>query len=103
MAKKGRHIKPPREMSRRQLSHFQRQKRRQRLIFLSGAAIIFAVVVLISAGWLLNSFLPMRQTVIRVNDTTYDMAYFIRTLQIQGGGQSQPYLQYLAPYAVRNI
>ena len=89
--------KPRREVTKRQLSQWQRQKRRQRLIFSLGVAIIGVVVVVLGVGWYISEYRPLHQTAIRVNDTEFDMSYYIKRLQFYGAGQSAIYM-----YAVAN-
>ena len=89
--------KPRREVTKRQLSQWQRQKRRQRLIFSLGVAIIGVVLVVLGVGWYINEYRPLHQTAIRVNDTEFDMSYYIKRLQFYGAGQSAIYM-----YAVAN-
>ena len=95
--------KPQREVTKRQLSQWQRQKKRQRIIFGSGAFIIIAVLGILIAGWYISQYQPLRQTVIRVNDTEYNMSYYIKMLKYYGGGQSPNYMSYLADEVVRVI
>ena len=77
MAKKKKAEKPPRQMTRRQLSHYQKQKRRQRFVFFSGITVITVIVLLILVGWLVGEVLPLRATVIEIDTLKYDMQYFI--------------------------
>jgi parvulin-like peptidyl-prolyl isomerase len=115
LAKKKKKIeKPKRELTRRQLSHFKKHQRRQRFIFGSGILIIVAVLAVIGAGiyfgWYVPERQPLHQTVIEVNDTEYDMAYYVNTLkyelfQLQSMGISVDISQmsYLATGAVTAI
>ena len=82
MAKK-RVEKPKREITRRQRSHWQRQKERQRRILIVGIAVIAAVGGILGGGWYTNEYQPLRQTVIRVNDTEFSMRYYIDMLELQ--------------------
>ncbi len=95
--------KPKREVTKRQLSQWQRQKRRQRIIFGSGVLIIVAVLGILISGWYINQYQPLRQTVIRVNDTEYNMSYYIKMLKYYGRGQPPGYMSYLAGEVVRAI
>ena len=72
--------RPPREVTKRQLSRWQQQKKRQRIIAVTGISIIAAVVILVGAGWYIGQYRPLHQTVITVNDTKFDMNYYIRCL-----------------------
>jgi len=80
--------KPGRELTRRQLSHRRQQERRRRIITTAGIIIIALVVVLVGVGWYLGDYRPRHETVIRVNDTEYDMNYYMRVLKLYGEGQS---------------
>ena len=95
--------KPKREVTKRQLSQWQRQKRRQRIIFGSGVFIIVAVLGILISGWYINQYQPLRQTVIRVNDTEYNMSYYIKMLKYYGRGQPPGYMSYMAGEVVRAI
>jgi len=91
--KKKKAEKPPREFTRRQVSQWQRQRRRQRIIFVGGVFIIAAIILLVLVGWYIGEYRPLHQTAIRVNDTEFDMGYYIDTLKIAGQEQSVEYLQ----------
>jgi len=95
--------KPRREFTRRQLSHWQQQKRRQRIIAISGISIIAVVIVLVGAGWYIGQYKPLRETVIRVNDTEFNMDYYVKTLKFYGEGQTSYYMYSLADEAVMII
>ncbi len=103
MAKKKKAEKPPREYTRRQLSQFKRQQRRQRLITITGIGIIVVVVLMVLFGWYWEMYRPMHQTVIRVYDTEFDMSYYIDLLKIGGEGQSADYIQNIADSVIREI
>ena len=103
MAKKKKLKKPPREYTRRQLSQFQRQKRRQRIVFISGVSIIAAIVLIVVLGWYLYEFRPLHQTVIRVNDTKYNAGYYVDALKIISTGQSPEYISNVAASLAREI
>lgn len=85
--KKNQAEKPKRELTRRQLSHWKQHQRRQRIIFSSGILIIVAVLIVIGAGiyfgWYVPERQPLKETVIRVNDTNFDMAYYVDTIKYQ--------------------
>ncbi|MFH1169248.1 MAG: peptidylprolyl isomerase [Chloroflexota bacterium] len=106
MAKKKKTEKPQRPLTRRQLSHWQQQQKRQRIVFLAGIFTIVAILLIIGGGWVYAEYLPLQQTVIRVNDTEFDMQYYIDVLKIEFQRSQQPpaqYAQYLADTAVNDI
>ena len=88
--------KPQREFTKRQLSRWQQQKKRQRIVFIVGSCIIAAVLVVLGVGWYINEYRPLHQAVIKVNDTEFDMDYYIKTLKFYGTGQSAIYLYAVA-------
>ena len=99
--------KPRREVTRRQLSRWQKQKRRQRIILGSGIFIIFAVLGIVGAGvynqWYIPEYKPLHQTVIRVNDVEFDMNYYIKMLKHYGQGMPIQYMYDLADDVVTII
>ncbi len=95
--------KPGRELTRRQLSHRRQQERRRRIITTVGIIIITLVVILVGVGWYLGDYRPRHETVIRVNDTEYDMNYYIRVLKLYGEGQSAENLLALTDEVVNVI
>ncbi|MCJ7769085.1 MAG: peptidylprolyl isomerase, partial [Dehalococcoidales bacterium] len=99
-------VKPKRAVTRRQLSHWKRQKRRQRIIITLGISVIVAVVGLVTAGiyyqWYIPEHKPLRETVIEVNDTKFDMQYYIDTLNFQLG-EYYPYVESYLDYALGAI
>jgi hypothetical protein len=84
LAKKKKTLKPPRQMTRRQLSRWQRQKRLQRLFIGLFIVIVVAICALIFTGWYTNEYRPLKEEVIRVNDTRFTMDYFVKMLKSYG-------------------
>jgi len=103
LAKKKKLRKPPREYTRRQLSQFQRQKRRQRIVFITGVSIIAAIVLIVVLGWFLYEFRPLHQTVIRVNDTSFSAGYYVDALKIVSVDQPPAYISSVAANLAREI
>jgi len=99
--------KPKRELTRRQLSRWQQKKKRQRIIFGSGILVIVAVLSIVGVGfynrWYIPEFKPLHQTVIEVNDTKFDMDYYVKMLKYYGGGVSSAQLPTLADEVVKAI
>ena len=95
--------KPKREFTRHQLSHWQRQKRRQHFILGIGISIIAVVLGIVGVGWYLGEHQPRQQTVIRVNDTEFEMDYFVKMLQYYGEGYTADFMLGIADNIVRGI
>jgi len=92
--------KPKREVTKRQLSHWQQQKKRQRIIRGLGIFIVATVLVIMGAGWFIGYYQPLHRTVIRVNNTEFNMDYYIKMLKFYGKGQPVQYMDALADEVV---
>lgn len=103
MARKKKVEKPKPWVSKHQLSRWEKQKKRQRIILIVGVSIIVAALLVIGVGWFLSQFLPMNQTVIKVNDTEFDMEYYVEMLKIYSWNQSESYIQYISDEVLKNI
>ncbi len=88
--------KPKREVTKRQLSHWQQQKKRQRIILGLGIFVVVAVSGIMGAGWYINHYQPLHQVVVSVNNTEFNMDYYIKMLKYYGEGQSASYMDTLA-------
>ena len=89
MAKKAKkHIKTElkRSPTRRQLSKWQRQKRIQRIIIIAGAIFIALVVGYIGYGYYNEQVKPLHEPVLRMNDTVYDLDYYVKMLELYSRG-----------------
>jgi len=95
--------KPRREVTKRQLARWQQQRRRQRILFGSGIFIIAAVLIIMGVGWYVDQYRPLHQTVISVNDTRFNMDYYIKALKFYGKGQPAYYMYSLADDVVEII
>jgi parvulin-like peptidyl-prolyl isomerase len=88
LAKKKKKVEKPRHTpTKRQLSHWKQHQRRQRFIFGSGILIIVAALVVVGAGvyfgWYVPERQPLKEVVIRVNDTEFNMDYYVKTIKYQ--------------------
>lgn len=95
--------KPQRIVTKRQLSRWQQQKKRQRIILGVGIFIIVAVVAIMGVGWYIGQYQPLHQTAIRVNDTKFTMKYYIEMLKVSSWNQPASSLPRLADEAIVTI
>ena len=99
--------KPKREVTKRQLSRWQQQRRRQRIIFSSGILIIVAVLCVVGAGvyfgWYVTERQPLQETVIEVNETKFDMNYYVKMLKFYGRSMSMENMEFVADWVVTDI
>ncbi len=101
--KKNRAEKPKHEFTQRQLSRWQQQQKRQRIVFGTGISIIAAILVIVLLGWYLNQYRPLHEIAIRVNDTEFNMQYYIERLKIDATGQSPENMASIADSTIKEI
>jgi len=95
--------KPKREVTKRQLSHWQQQKKRQRIILGLGSFVVAVVLVVIGVGWYFGYYQPLHQVVVKVNSTEFNMDYYIKMLKFYGQGWPVQYMDVLADDVVTII
>ena len=88
--------KPKREVTKRQLSHWQQQKKRQRIIVGLGIFVVAVVLLLIGVGWYFGYHQPLQQTVLEVDSTEFSMDYYIKMLKFYGKGLPAQYVDIMA-------
>jgi parvulin-like peptidyl-prolyl isomerase len=97
LAKKAEKPKP--ELTKRQLTRRQQQQRRHYIILSAGILIVVAVLSVVGSGvytqWYVPEYKPLRQTVIEVNETKFDMDYYLKMLKYYGAGASSQQLMAL--------
>ena len=103
MAKKKKAEKPQRILTKRQLSRWQQQEKRRRIILGVGIFIIVTVLAIMGVGWYIGQYQPLHRPAIRVNDTEFNMKYYVEMLKFRGEDQPASYLQNLADEVVINI
>ena len=99
------------EPTKHQLSRQQQQRKRQRIFLIVGISVIAAVAGVIGGGWYRDEYLPHQEVVIRVNDTEFNMGYYLDIFEIQAepymqvyeASQAEMYIQVLADEVVRFI
>ena len=76
--------KTPRPPTKKQITQWQKQERRQRLIFWSGVFVVATAILLMSVGWYFSHFRLMQEVVLKVDGTPYKMSYFVNMLEYYG-------------------
>jgi parvulin-like peptidyl-prolyl isomerase len=84
--------KPKRELTKRQLSRWQQHEKRRHFIFTIGLSIVIVVLGILGVGlytqWYIPERKPLGEVVIEVNDTKFDMDYYVKTLRIYTEGMT---------------
>ena len=75
---------PQRYVSRRQLSHRQRESRIQRIALLGGLIVVVAVLSLAGLGLYNNQLKPLHEVILKVNNTDFTEDYYINSLAFTG-------------------
>jgi hypothetical protein len=81
LAKKNREEKP-KEYTRRQLSQHKKQERRQRIIVITGIAVIAAIILIPIFGWFTTEYIPLHQTMLKINGKSFNVAYYLDFIKI---------------------
>jgi parvulin-like peptidyl-prolyl isomerase len=94
--------KPQREMTKRQLSHWQRETRMQRFIAIAGIIVVVAVLAMVGTGVYMNKYKPYQTTAIKVDGKSFSMDYYIDILAFLGRANGTTNLiQYFGDTAIQ--
>lgn len=91
MAKKKQQQQSKREMTHRERTRHEQQARRRRMFLIMGVSIIGVVAGILGSAWYREEYRPLRETVIQVNDRSFNMGYYIDMLEYQGQFYEQVY------------
>jgi parvulin-like peptidyl-prolyl isomerase len=93
--------------TKRQLSRHKRQQRVQRIMYICGAVFLVAIFTFLCYAVWHEQYLPFHQPAAKINGTTYDMDYYIKTLnfysKLSSQGQDATQLSSLAEELINNI
>ena len=82
MAKKQKKSEIKRTPTKRQLSKWQRQKKIQRIIIISGSVFFAVILAIVGYGFYQEQVKPYRQPVLKVNDTIINMKYYLEMAKL---------------------
>ncbi|HEX7475778.1 MAG TPA: hypothetical protein VF318_07385, partial [Dehalococcoidales bacterium] len=85
--------KPQREMTRRQLTHWQRESRIQRFTLFGGIIVIVAVLIIVGTGVFFNKVAPARAVVIKAGNSEFSYSYYVDALSYYGKANYYIYQQ----------
>jgi parvulin-like peptidyl-prolyl isomerase len=91
--KKPEFKQPP---TKRQLSKWQRQRRIQRITIVVCSFFFAFIIGYIGYGYYAEQVKPLRQPVVRVNNTVFDMGYYIKMLELYSQGQESSKVSLMA-------
>ena len=67
---------------RRRGSNMERDQQRQRIVIILGIVLALLVISIPVYGWVTTFIMPPRVTIVRVNDTSYDMGYLLKMMRM---------------------
>ncbi len=103
MAKKHRKEKLERTPTRRQVSKWEKQRLTSRIITIVSIVFFVIVVGLIGYGYYSEQIMPYQRTALKVNDTSFSMDYYIKTMDLYTRGQTGEMLKYYQDAIVQAI
>ena len=103
MTKKRKTPIAKRPLTKHQLSKWQRQRRMQRIITIAGVLFLAFILAYIGYGYYSERIKPFHQPVVKVNDTVFDMDYYLKVLEIYSRGQESSTIPAWATVAVQVI
>ena len=80
MAKKQKRVETKRAPTKRQLSRWQRQMRIRRIVIIAAAAFLAGIISWVSYGYYKDRIGPSREVVIKVNNSSFTMGYYVNML-----------------------
>jgi parvulin-like peptidyl-prolyl isomerase len=94
LAKKQKKVEVKRTPTKRQLSRWQRQKRIQRIILISASIFFVLLIGFLIFGYVNEQVRPLNEPILKVNNKTYDMKYYVEMLGyvLEGINPAQAYL-----------
>ena len=105
MAKKHRKPEVQRPLTKHQQSRWERQRRQQRIITIVGITFLVVVLGFIGLGYYNAQIKPFNQKVLKVNDTTINMDYYLKALEMftQGREASSSLIAIMATMTLDSI
>ena len=67
---------------RRRGSNMERDQQRQRIVIILGIVLALLVIAIPVYGWVTTFIMPPRVTIVRVNDTSYNMGYLLKMMRM---------------------
>jgi parvulin-like peptidyl-prolyl isomerase len=78
-------VKPP--PTKRQLSRHRRQQRIQHIIYIAGAVFLALLIAFVGYGLWDVQIKPLHQPAAKINGTTYNMDYYVKSLELYSRGK----------------
>ena len=103
MAKKQKKNKPRQVPTKRQLSKWQRQARMRHIIIIAVAIFLAGILGYVGYGYYNSEIKPFHEVVIEVNDTSFNMDYYVKTFDARTKNIEPSYVYYWTDTIARYI
>ncbi len=103
MAKKQKENKPKQVPTKRQLSKWQRQARMRHIIIIAVAIFLAGILGYVGYGYYNSEIKPFHEIVIEVNDTSFNMDYYVKTFDAYTKGMESSRLYYMPDIITNQI
>jgi len=103
LSKKQKRTKPKHIPTRHQVSRWQRQARIRRIIIIVAAVFLAGIVGWVGYGYYNDRIQPLHETVVEVNDVSFDMGYYIETLAAYTKDMEPGQVNYMASLVANQI
>ncbi len=103
MAKKQKENKPKQVPTKRQLSKWQRQARIRHIIIIAVAIFLAGILGYVGYGYYNSEIKPFHEIVIEVNDTSFNMDYYVKTFGAYTKGMESSRLYYMPDIITNQI
>ena len=103
MAKKQKRVKPKEVPTKRQLSRWQRERRMRRIIMSVAGVFLAGIIGYVCYGYYDSKVKPLHGIVIEVNDTSFNMDYYVKMLDTQTRDMEPTYVYYMTDQVARYI
>jgi parvulin-like peptidyl-prolyl isomerase len=94
LAGKHRKEKVERAPTKHQISKFKKQERLSRLIMIATIAVVIVIAGIIAYGIYNEQVMPYEKTVIKVNDASFSMDYYIKTMAFMSSSVTTDMIKY---------
>jgi len=103
LAKKQKENKPKQVPTKRQLSKWQRQARIRHIIIIAVAIFLAGILGYVGYGYYNSEIKPFHEIVIEVNDTSFNMDYYVKTFDAYTKGMESSRLYYMPDIITNQI
>jgi len=103
LTKKRKTSQPRIVPTQRQASKWERQKRIRRIITYAGIAFLAGLIAMVSHGYYDHKIKPLREVVIVVNDSSFDLGYYIEMFDAYSTGIDPSQFQFMVDTVASQI